>query len=83
MLSIPVHQAWCLPTEVHDDEEAIAEAALQAAFTLIHERLAGHGYPASGDVMPGEQEYLTEHFRAFVRMAALNNPIISEMNRED
>jgi len=69
-----------LPAEVAVDE--IAEDAMQAAFALIHARLALAGYPASGDVSPDEAVRLDEAFQSYVRMAALNSPLIASYNED-
>lgn len=73
-------EAETLPLEVSDQVEDIAEAALQAAFKVIADRLELIGYPVTGDVMPDEAFRLDFLFQGFVLGMALNNQKIGEMN---
>lgn len=69
-----------MPRDVFDAVPEIAEAAMQAAFGKIAERLEELGYPVTGDVTPEETLQLEEAFARYVRMMSLNNPEIGGMN---
>lgn len=73
-------EAEAVPLVVSDAVVDIAEAAQQAAFGVIAERLAALGYPVSGDVMPDEAWNLDFLFQGFVLGMCLNNPEIAKLN---
>jgi hypothetical protein len=79
-MDLYLHQAWATPADL--DVDAIAEDAEAAAFAVIHSRLKAAGYPATGDVAPGEPDQIRGAFEMFVRAMAANNETIADINEE-
>lgn len=61
-----------LPPAVAEALPDIVHEAQQVTFALIGTRLKILGYPATGDVTPGEAEELDRVFETFVRMMCRN-----------
>lgn len=78
----PLIKARVLPPEIEADLDAIVEELVQGSFLLIANKLEELGYPASGDMMPGEVEFIESTFEAFFRAMAMNSTIAA-INDDD